>query len=84
MMRLFCLIFYCLLFCKNIAFVINDDELKSNSDGLVVSLPKLGRLKGSTVQTARTNETIFQFLNVKYAESPSGERRFKVSFLLLF
>lgn len=43
----------------------------------IVSLPKYGQLQGSIGSTAWTNRTIFQFLNVPYAESPSGSRRFK-------
>lgn len=43
----------------------------------VVKLPKYGILQGSVGFTAWTNRTIFQFLNVPYAESPSGPRRFK-------
>lgn len=43
----------------------------------VVKLPKYGILQGSIGFTAWTNRTIYQFLNVPYAESPSGNRRFK-------
>lgn len=42
-----------------------------------MGLPKYGQLHGSIGHTAWTNRTIFQFLNVPYAESPSGSRRFK-------
>lgn len=42
-----------------------------------VNLPKYGQLQGSIGYSAWTNRTIFQFLNVPYAESPSGPRRFE-------
>lgn len=42
-----------------------------------VNLPNYGDLQGSLGYTAWTNRTIFQFLNVPYAESPSRSRRFK-------
>lgn len=50
----------------------------NSEDSLIIQLPKLGCLRGTTTQTARTNETIYQFLGIKYAESPSGPKRFKV------
>lgn len=86
-MRLFVFVIFNifnLLIRENTGSVVNDDGISSNSEHLVIRLPELGQLKGSTIQTARTNETIFQFLDVKYGESPSGERRFKVSFFEMF
>lgn len=44
---------------------------------LIVNLPNYGQLLGSIGYTAWTSRTIFQFLNVPYAESPSGSRRFE-------
>lgn len=49
----------------------------------VVKLPKYGILQGSIAFSAWTNRIIYQFLGVKYAESPSGVRRFKVFFFFL-
>lgn len=49
---------------------------KQDND-LIVNLPNYGQLQGSIGYTAWTNRTIFQFLNVPYAESPSGLRRFQ-------
>lgn len=62
------------------AFKSDNSENSLQVGEVIVDIRNLGRIKGSTTRTARTNETIFQFLNVKYAESTSGERRFKVVF----
>lgn len=44
----------------------------------IVALPGLGTLQGCTTESAFTKKKIYQFLGVRYAESPTGERRFKV------
>lgn len=44
----------------------------------MVELPQLGTLQGSVAESAWTKRTIYQFLGFKYAESPSGTKRFKV------
>lgn len=49
----------------------------------VVTLPKYGTLQGSIAFSAWTNRVIYQFLGVKYAESPSEARRFKVFKLII-
>lgn len=49
----------------------------------VVTLPKYGTLQGSIALSAWTNRIIYRFLGVKYAESPSGARRFKVFELII-
>lgn len=46
--------------------------------GLNVTSEDFGTLIGSTTKSAWTGQTIFQFLGVRYAQSPSGSRRFKV------
>ncbi|XP_055626142.1 glutactin-like [Toxorhynchites rutilus septentrionalis] len=43
----------------------------------MVSLPNLGILQGTTTTSAFSGRKIFQFLSVKYAETTSGEHRFK-------
>lgn len=45
---------------------------------LNVTSEDFGTLIGSTTKTAWTQQTIFQFLGVRFAQSPSGSRRFKV------
>lgn len=45
----------------------------------VVNLTDLGGLQGSVDKTKWSKKAIYQFLGVKYAESPSGNRRFKVN-----
>lgn len=42
----------------------------------VVNLTDLGGLQGSVDKTKWSKKAIYQFLGVKYAESPSGNRRF--------
>ncbi|XP_055302443.1 glutactin-like [Sitodiplosis mosellana] len=58
-----------------------DPNIERNHNALkrlaVVNLPKYGILQGSVDFTAWTQRNIYQFLNVPYAESPSGNRRFK-------
>ncbi|GAB0086092.1 Carboxylic ester hydrolase [Sergentomyia squamirostris] len=49
----------------------------SISDNPVVNLPGLGQLRGSTTTCAWSGRKIYQFLGVKYAETPIGELRFK-------
>lgn len=46
--------------------------------GQIITSPEFGTLIGSTIKSAWTSKTIYQFLGVKYAESPSGKLRFKV------
>lgn len=43
----------------------------------IVKLPNLGSLEGCTTETAWSKAKVYQFLGIKYAESPTGERRFK-------
>lgn len=50
----------------------------------IVNLPGQGKIKGSLTKTTWTHQQVQQFLGIPYAESPSGSRRFKVSFSLAF
>lgn len=50
-------------------------------NGPVVGIPYFGWLKGSIAWTKWSNRSFYQFLGVKYAESPSGARRFKVKII---
>ncbi|XP_031618955.1 glutactin-like [Contarinia nasturtii] len=60
---------------------IESDNIERNHNALkrqaIVNLPKYGMIQGSIGFSAWTERTIFQFLNVRYAESPSGAKRFK-------
>ncbi|XP_055908085.1 glutactin [Eupeodes corollae] len=60
-------------------FVINigNDVLATNDDILLLDLPGQGLIRGSQTNTAWTNQTVYQFLGVPFAESPSGDLRFK-------
>ncbi|KAG4079302.1 hypothetical protein HA402_007994 [Bradysia odoriphaga] len=66
-----------------VVFTINSVESKSNFEPVpqkydkFVILPRYGILRGSTSRTTWTNRPIYQFLGVRYAESPSGNLRFK-------
>ncbi|GAB0097228.1 hypothetical protein DMENIID0001_128520 [Sergentomyia squamirostris] len=44
---------------------------------IILDLPQLGKLRGSTTTGAWTGREINQFLNVKYAEAPVGNLRFR-------
>lgn len=44
----------------------------------IVNLPGLGDIQGSIKKSGFTQQSVLTFLGVKYAENPSGERRFKV------
>ncbi|XP_055856850.1 glutactin [Episyrphus balteatus] len=49
----------------------------TNNDLLLLDLPGQGLIRGGKTYSAWTNQTIFQFLGVPFAESPSGALRFK-------
>lgn len=51
--------------------------------GQSVTTVHFGTLHGSTTRTTWSGRPIYQFLGVRYAESPSGPRRFKVIFLVI-
>lgn len=44
----------------------------------IVELPKLGAVQGKVVETAWTNREVLQFVDMRYAEPPTGQYRFKV------
>lgn len=46
--------------------------------GIDLAIPNLGNLNGTIGETAWTNQTFYKFMNVKFAEAPSGPNRFKV------
>ncbi|XP_055548888.1 glutactin-like [Wyeomyia smithii] len=43
----------------------------------VVNIPELGTVQGSITYTSWTNRTIYQFLAIPYAKSPTGNLRFQ-------
>lgn len=49
----------------------------SPADNLLLTLPDLGKVQGSITHSAWTNQEIYQFLSIPYAEAPSGNLRFK-------
>lgn len=61
------------------AYVTQRRSCSSQSDPThpVVHLPGLGKLRGSLTKGAWTGVPIKQFLNVRYAEPATGDRRFK-------
>lgn len=44
----------------------------------IVELNKLGTIQGKIVETAWTKREVLQFVDVRYAEPPTGQHRFKV------
>lgn len=44
----------------------------------IVTLPNLGLIQGKLIETAWSHKEVLQFVDVKYAEAPSGKFRFKV------
>lgn len=52
--------------------------LANSNDPLIVTT-KHGKLRGTTL-TTYTGKTIYSFRGIRYAESPSGPNRFKVSY----
>ncbi|XP_053676821.1 esterase E4-like [Anopheles nili] len=51
--------------------------LAAASNGITVPIEGLGQVMGSETVTARTQQIVYQFLNIPYAAPPVGERRFK-------
>uniref|UniRef100_A0A182UY99 carboxylesterase n=1 Tax=Anopheles merus TaxID=30066 RepID=A0A182UY99_ANOME len=47
------------------------------SNDLVVNIQGLGSVMGTMGKTAWTGRPIYQFFNIKYAEAPVGEQRFR-------
>lgn len=47
------------------------------ADDIVVTIPELGSLLGSVGKSGWSGKDIYQFRGIHFAESPSGERRFK-------
>lgn len=47
--------------------------------GPIVKIPGVGAVQGDVKETPWSKRKFFQFLGIKYGESPSGERRFKVT-----
>ncbi|GAB0097227.1 hypothetical protein DMENIID0001_128510 [Sergentomyia squamirostris] len=50
---------------------------KPTVETLTVRVPGMGPIIGTTSQTAWSHSIIYQFMGIKYAESPVGELRFK-------
>lgn len=55
------------------AVAVYDEETDT-----IVTLPNLGSIQGKIIETAWSHREVLQFVDVKYAESPSGKYRFKV------
>lgn len=52
---------------------------EEETEDIIIELPSLGKIQGKVVETAWTQREVVQFVDVRYAESPSGKHRFKVS-----
>uniref|UniRef100_A0A182MX45 Carboxylic ester hydrolase n=1 Tax=Anopheles culicifacies TaxID=139723 RepID=A0A182MX45_9DIPT len=51
--------------------------LATASNAITVRIQGLGSVAGSETVTARTEQLVYQFLNIPYAEAPIGTRRFR-------
>lgn len=51
---------------------------RCDANGPTITIPNVGTLLYTSTTTAWSNSTIFQFRGVRFAESPTGNRRFKV------
>ncbi|XP_053956886.1 glutactin [Anastrepha ludens] len=43
----------------------------------IIDLPKLGTIQGKTIETAWSKRQVLQFVDIRYAEPPTGKYRFK-------
>ncbi|XP_011296426.1 glutactin [Musca domestica] len=50
---------------------------EEETEDIIIELPSLGKIQGKVVETAWTQREVVQFVDVRYAESPSGKHRFK-------
>ncbi|XP_058835764.1 glutactin-like [Topomyia yanbarensis] len=59
--------------------IVDSSSLVERQDipSVLVTIPGLGEVRGTTGQTARSNQPIAKFYNIPYAEPPTGARRFK-------
>lgn len=58
-------------------------QRQSNKQQAVqIDIPQLGKVRGRKLESAWTGRIIYQYFDIKYGESPRGERRFKVNTLL--
>lgn len=44
----------------------------------VINLPELGTIQGKVIETAWSKREVLQFVDIRYAEPPTGKYRFKV------
>ncbi|XP_055856127.1 glutactin-like [Episyrphus balteatus] len=56
----------------------NQLSLKDNRH-VIVDIPNVGKVRGRVTQTHWTRKVLYQFIDIKYGESPSGLLRFKPS-----
>lgn len=70
----FVFVVICVVLSALVACVVSQS---TENDNLLVTLPDLGKVQGSITHSAWSNQEIYQFLSVPYAEAPSGSLRFK-------
>lgn len=66
-------LFITTLFLLHSAWAEFDDDVDT-----VINLPKLGTIQGKVIETAWSKREVLQFVDLKYAEAPTGKYRFKV------
>uniref|UniRef100_A0A6E8W2V0 carboxylesterase n=1 Tax=Anopheles coluzzii TaxID=1518534 RepID=A0A6E8W2V0_ANOCL len=74
--------FAALLSVLTIASIIGT-SLSQDYQGPVVDIQGLGSVLGTMGETAWTGRPIYQFFNIKYAEAPVGEQRFRAPLSVL-
>ncbi|XP_073841601.1 glutactin [Musca autumnalis] len=52
-------------------------DSEEETEDIIIELPNLGKIQGKVIETAWTQREVVQFVDVRYAESPSGKHRFK-------
>ncbi|KAH8410567.1 hypothetical protein KR009_002655 [Drosophila setifemur] len=76
-MQLACLILFQLVVLRSgVEGRVRSRDYDEEKD-TTIELPKLGRIQGKISETAWTQREVLQFVDVRYAEPPTGQHRFK-------
>uniref|UniRef100_A0A034W869 Glutactin n=2 Tax=Bactrocera dorsalis TaxID=27457 RepID=A0A034W869_BACDO len=67
----------CLKLFLTIFVLIHFVRAQFDDDDTVIDLPKLGSIQGKVIETAWSKREVLQFVDLKYAEAPTGKYRFK-------
>ncbi|XP_055905442.1 glutactin-like [Eupeodes corollae] len=56
-----------------------DGRNKKDNRHIIVNIPEVGKVRGRIDSTQWSNKILYEFIDIKYGESPSGALRFKPS-----